>query len=345
MGFLSKLGSCLLIFGLLIQIQSYAQEDTLFTKHGDVLVGKIDRLDLESLNFKVRYRKDAIEIKIGEIVRVNSSKEFIINDIRNRDWKGRLVFDSLNLGNYGIQTDDSLIFFKTRDIFGVIENKKSKLSDHLNLSLDFGINRIKANNSLSANLGVNATYRTRRWVFQTDYSAFSNAIDSVLNYWRNGTFSGTYVFPREWFLTSKLNLYTSTEQSLDIRRNIFVGVGKIFFHRSDETLSLSGGVLSNREVYTTSATIFNSSESFLSGHYNGKISDRWESVLDASIFPSLSQTGRIRSNLGLDLKYKFLNHFYLGLKYTLNTDNQPQVEAANSDYVFSIKFGWSLKKY
>ncbi|WP_111668736.1 DUF481 domain-containing protein [Algoriphagus litoralis] len=345
MGILSRVGLFLLIFGMFIQAQSFAQGDTLITKYGDVLIGKIDRLDLESLKLKVRYRKDAIEIKIAELVQIKSSKQFLVNDVKNRDWKGSLVFDSLHRGQYGIQTSDTILFFKTKEVFGVSEIKKNKLTDHLNLGLDFGINRIKADNSISANLGVNAIYKTRRWVFQGDYSAFSSAVDSVSNYWRNGILAGTYVFPKEWFVTSKLNLYTSTEQSLDLRRNVFLGVGKIFIHRSDESLSLSGGVVTNREIYTTSSSVFSSSESFVSAHYNGKFSDRWESILDANLFPSLSETGRIRSNLGLDIKYKFLNHFYLGLRYTLNTDNQPQVEAAKTDYVFSVKFGWSLKKY
>jgi hypothetical protein len=220
-----------------------------------------------------------------------------------------------------------------------------RFKDGFEAALDFGINRIKADRSLSANLAVNVGYTSRRWVLSADYSAFSNQVDSTLNYWRNGIFSVAYVLPKEWFVTSKMNLYTSTEQSLDLRRNFFLGVGKIFIHRTDESLSLSGGIMSNRERYLTSATLFNSSESYLSMHYNGKITDRWEAILDGGVFPSLSQAGRVRSNLSMDLKYKFLNHFYLGLRYTLNTDNQPQVEASKSDFVFAIKFGWTFKKY
>lgn len=322
-----------------------AQQDTLITKYGDVLVGKIDKINPESIHLKVNYRKDAIEIKLSELAKVSSTTPYLINDVRNKDWKGFLTLDSARSGQIGLVQGDSTFFFSPRDIFQVAVDKPHRFKDGFKAALDFGITRIKADRSISANLGVNVSYTSRRWVLSADYSAFSNAVDTTLNYWRNGIFSIAYVLPREWFVTSKMNLYTSTEQSLDLRRNFFLGVGKIFIHRSDESLSLSGGIMSNREQYLTSNALFNSSETYLSMHYNGKIADRWEAILDGGLFPSLSQQGRVRSNLSMDLKYKFLNHFYLGLKYTLNTDNQPQVEASKSDYVFAIKFGWTFRKY
>ncbi|OOG70452.1 DUF481 domain-containing protein [Algoriphagus sp. A40] len=334
------IGICLVMLSPL-----FAQQDTLFTKYGDVLVGKIDNVNAESVSLKVKYRKDAIEIKFSELIRIQSASRFVLNDVGNKNWRGALAVDTLHSGQIGIAGADSVVFFSSRRVFDVNEDKPRKFKDGLKVSLDFGINRIKADNSLSANLGINSAYRSRRWVFEADYSAFSNSVDTVLNYWRNGIFSASYVLSKEWFVTSKLNLYSSSEQSLKLRRNIFAGLGKIFIHRSDEILSVSAGIMSNSERYTTSETNFSSSESFLSAHYNGKIVERWESVLDASIFPGLSESGRVRTNLNLDIKYKFLNHFYLGLRYTLNTDNQPQVEAAQSDYVFAVKFGWSLKKY
>ena len=322
-----------------------AQQDTLITKYGDVLVGKIDKINPESIHLKVNYRKDAIEIKLSELTKVSSPSPYLINDVKNKNWRGLLMLDSARTGQIGLVQGDSTFFFSPRDIYQLSIDKPQRFKDGFKAALDFGINRIKADRSISANLGVNVSYSSRRWVLSADYSAFSNAVDTTLNYWRNGIFSVVYVLPREWFVTSKMNLYTSTEQSLDLRRNFFLGVGKIFIHRTEETLSVSGGFMSNRELYLTSNTLFNSTETYLSMHYNGKISNRWEAILDGGVFPSLSQDGRVRSNLSMDLKYKFLNHFYLGLRYTLNTDNQPQVEASKSDYVFAIKFGWTFKKY
>jgi len=192
---------------------------------------------------------------------------------------------------------------------------------------------------------VNAAFKNRRWSVLADYSAFSQSKDTLLNYWRNGLISGSFIISNDWFLTSKLNLYASTEQSLRLRRNIFLGMGKIVVHRSNDHLSMSAGAMTNREEFTTSETIFSGTESFITSHYIGKIKEKWDASLDASLFPSLSQSGRFRSSLNMDIKYKFLNHFHVGLQYRLYTDNQPPVEASQSDYVFSIRFGWSSQKY
>jgi putative salt-induced outer membrane protein YdiY len=334
-----------IVFLFLIWSEGNAQQDTLVTKYGDVLVGKIDKINSETVNFKVKYRKDAVEIKLIELARISSTNSYVLNDIKNKNWKGALVLDTLQSGQLGIQTKDSVRFFKPREVFEIGEDKKKTLKDKLTLSLDFGINRIKASNSLSANLGVNAGFRTRRWDIVADYSAYSVEVSDVLNYWRNGSFATSYILPKDWFILGKYNLYTSTEQSLDIRRNFFLGWGKIFVNQIDQSFNLSLGVVSNREKYFEVDEVFTSTESFLKAYYFGKIGDNWEAKTDVSLFPSLSQSGRFRSNLNFNLNYKFLNHFKLGIRYTLNTDNQPQVEAAKSDYVFAINFGWTLKKY
>lgn len=333
-----------LLLGWQSELTAQVSQDTVFTKYGDVLVGKIEKVSTDNLNLKVKYRKDAIQISLNQIARVSSNTRFLLNDITNKTWRGALVIDTLQAGLVGIRIEDSVRYFKPRNVYQLVEDKKRTFNDAVKLGLDFGITRIKADNSLSANLGVNAAFKSRRWHIQADYSAYSNNVDTTLNYWRNGIFSGSYVLPKDWFVTSKLNLYSSTEQSLRLRRNIFLGMGKIFIHRSQQQFSVSAGAMSNREEYFTSITVFTGTESFLSTHYSGKIREKWEASIDGSLFPSLSQSGRLRTNLNMDIKYRFLNHFYLGLRYTLNTDNQPQVEASQTDYVFAIKFGWSLQK-
>lgn len=334
-----------LLLGWHAEAIAQVSQDTVFTKYGDVLVGKVEKVTTENLNLKVKYRKDAITISLDQIARVSSNTRFLLNDIDNKTWKGTLVIDTLQAGLVGIRIEDSVRYFKPRNVYELVVDKKRTFNDAVKLGLDFGITRIKADNSLSANLGVNSAFKSRRWLIQADYSAYSNSVDTTLNFWRNGIFSGSYVLPKDWFVTSKLNLYASTEQSLRLRRNIFLGIGKIFVHRSQEQFSVSAGAMTNREEYLTSTTVFTGAESFISTHYSGKIREKWESSLDGSLFPSLSQSGRLRTNLNMDIKYKFLNHFYLGLRYTLNTDNQPQVEASQTDYVFAIKFGWTLQKY
>ena len=60
------------------------------------------------------------------------------------------------------------------------------------------------------------------------------------------------------------------------------------------------------------------------------------------VFPSLTESGRIRSDFKFDLKYDLPLDIYIGVGYTLNYDNQPVEGASESDYVFQTTVGWEL---
>jgi hypothetical protein len=91
-----------------------AQEDTLVTKYGDVLAGKIDKINPESIHLKVNYRKDAIEIKLSELTKVSSSSPYLINDVKNKNWRGFLMLDSARTGQIGLVQGDSTFFQSVR---------------------------------------------------------------------------------------------------------------------------------------------------------------------------------------------------------------------------------------
>jgi len=60
------------------------------------------------------------------------------------------------------------------------------------------------------------------------------------------------------------------------------------------------------------------------------------------VYPSLSESGRVRMDFKFDLKYDLPLDFYINLGFTLNYDNQPVEGAAESDYVLQTSFGWEL---
>jgi hypothetical protein len=61
------------------------------------------------------------------------------------------------------------------------------------------------------------------------------------------------------------------------------------------------------------------------------------------IFPSLTETGRLRYDFRIDSKYDLPYDFYIKLGLTLNYDNRPAVEGNETDYVFGFTVGWELE--
>jgi hypothetical protein len=60
------------------------------------------------------------------------------------------------------------------------------------------------------------------------------------------------------------------------------------------------------------------------------------------VFPSLTGSGRIRSDFKFDLKYDLPLDIYFGVGYTLNYDIKPVEGASETDYVFQTSVGWEL---
>ena len=338
----------LLIFFLLSTVIGFSSvvkaQDSLYTKYGDLLIGKIEKITFEKIYFKTSYRSAAVDIKLSEIVNVKSTEGFLLNDIRNKNWRGNLVLDSLSKNLIGIKTTDSVYYFESRDIFELTKDNKKKFRDMFKLGIDAGYTRAKSNNSVSLSLGLNTSFRTRRWDTSLEYKDYAASIGASIIGRTSLGYNLSYILLNEWFFNGKMLLYSSTEQSLDIRRNFTLGFGKNLIYRRAQSLSVTTGLVSNYEKYTNSENEFNSTEGMFNTRFSGRVVEHLELTADWTYFKSFDDRERSRNSLSFDVRYIFLSHFNIGLHYVLNTDSKPPVETAKRDYVFEVKLGWTLQK-
>ena len=62
------------------------------------------------------------------------------------------------------------------------------------------------------------------------------------------------------------------------------------------------------------------------------------------VYPSLTESGRLRADIILNVSYDFPLDFYLKLGTTLNYDNRPAIEGNETDYVINFSVGWKFNK-
>ena len=337
-------GILLLTQAFLITCFSTYGQDTLTTRYGDVLLGKVERITAEKIYFKTAYRANAVDIKLSEVVGIGSVDNFLINDIKNRNWIGQLVFDSIQSNKIGLKLEDSVIFFPQKQIFEITKNEKKKFKDGFRLGINLGYSQAKTDNTIALSLGLISRYKTRRWDTGLDYQDFASAVGPNIVTRTSLDYNLSYLLPLDWFVNGKASLFSSSEQDLDLRRTYSFGFGKYLIHRESQSLNFSAGLVSNKEQYLDNLQTFTSTEATFATHWNGGITDNLRVILDWAIFPSLSQESRVRNNLKANLIYTFLNHFNIGLNYVLNTDNSPPLETEKTDYIFEIKLGWTLQK-
>lgn len=285
--------NCLLIFLLTfcgpLTVWSVSAQDSLYTRYGDLLIGNVEKITAEKIFFKTAYRSTAVDIKLSEIAHIKSSASYLLNDINNKNWRGQLELDSASRGLVGIRTVDSVYYFPQKRIFEVSKDRRKRFKDRFKLGVDLGYTRAKTDNTLSLSVGLNARYKTRRWDTGLDYKDYAASVGSNIVARSNLDYDLAYIIPNEWFFNGKYSLFASTEQSLDVRRNFSLGVGKNLVHREERLVAISGGVVSNKEKYTDNPAYFKSVEAMMNARFNGKFTDRLHIVADWGFFPQLDR--------------------------------------------------------
>lgn len=323
---------------------TYAQKkDTITTKQGDILIGNITSVNHGIVYLTTVYTNDPISVKWTGIAMIKSQKQFKIFDKKGRLIIGKIRIDSTTEDNtWSVITKDSTLRIMKKDISQISKYEDKKLRDKLALNVDIGYIRTKADNTSQLSLGLNFGYEAKRWNFKFDFLSFSSQVDTMINSRGNLGISATYTLPHNWFAIGRSSFFSSTEQQLDVRQTQSLGFGKYLVNQNNSQLRIYFGGTYNQEQYSTSLEKYKSAEAFGSIRYEYYPVKGIELLADFILFPSLTESGRIRSYLNTEIKFTIIRHFKLGLVYTLNYDNKPPVTSSKSDYILNFKFGWAL---
>jgi hypothetical protein len=320
----------------------FGQKDTVLVKQGDKLVGEMQSLDHDMLLFKTQYADGAIAIKWNEVLGLHAAGKYKVLQSNGRIDVGGLQLDTANKSAVlKILTPDSVVHIKRTEIQEISRFDK-KLTDRLKIDADLGLIKTKANNADQASFEIALRYFAQRWEFDFDYSAYASTVDTIHTNRASVGLTAKYNFPENWFLITRINSFTSTEQMIDYRVTYFAGSGKYIIRHHRVSLWGYIGATYNREKYTIDPKAFKTAESFVGLHFESSPIERVNIVSEFIAYPSLSDWGRVRAYSKTDVSVTFARHFRFGLGYVLNSDNKPPVNSSKSDYLFNAKLGWSL---
>lgn len=321
----------------------YAQKDTIITKQGDVLIGSVTSVSNGIFYLSTVYSNDPIAVKWSGISQIKTQKEFKIFDKRGKLLIGSIHFDSTTDDNtWRVISNDTTIDIQKNDISQISKYEHDKLRDKLKLNVDIGYIRTKDNNSSQLSLGLGLGYEGKRWNLKMDYLSFASQVDTIITGRGNFGLALTYILPQNWFAIGRSSFFSSTQQQLDLRITHSLGLGKYLIHQNNNQLRVYLGGTYNKENFSSSLEEFTSVEAFGSIRYGYYPVKGMELNADFVLFPSLTESGRIRSYINTELKFMLIRHFKLSFVYTLNYDNKPPVSSSKSDYILNFKFGWEL---
>lgn len=335
-------------------IAAQTNRDTLFLVNQDRLIGNLKEVSQGKVNFKVGYSEKNLLLNWDEVSRVSSIDDFFFTFKSGIRIRGLIVGsnrESLKIqildvilrpkrGNHDL--DSGFIEIEKAQVV-YIERAEDTFFKRLDGEVSLGANLAKANKLRQFSARSHLDY-TGRWYGASLSFNGLRSLQAETEPIRRLDVGLTLValLRNEWYVITRGSFLSNTEQLIDLRFDYKLGMGRYLIFQPKAKLSAQAGINLNFERFTAQPEENRSTE-LVYGVEIGFL-DLGAFVIKGTVngFSGLSTAGRFRSDSKLDIKYAFLDGFFLKLGTTFNYDNQATEGASNYDYIIQSTIGWSF---
>ncbi len=236
--------SVLLLFNLCI----YGQVDVLKFNKDEVMKGVVKGMEKGILTIKTSYSNNDFTLAWNEVESIVTETKFRVTLSEGEKYYG--IIHSTD-GKQVIIEDEEL-GSKTVDILDIVElsSVDEKFIDRFSASIDVALNMTKAKNLHTFTTNANAGYKTEKWNTNASFSTLHSDQDDVeeIKRW-DGKITYNYILGKRWYPNAMAQWLANTEQQLDLRQNIQLGMGVYLIRSNSVYWGLKGGVNDNYERY------------------------------------------------------------------------------------------------
>ena len=343
-----------------------AQTDSLILKNKNLIIGEIKNMDKGVLTIETDYSDVDFKISWTGIDKIFSRQKFLISSEDGRRFNGTIHSNDssmIEIDTYDwealfrrksksdkTEVNQGIILIPIEDIV-YLNALDDGFWSRLSASVDFGWSITKANNLRQINTRSGLGYLADRWKLSGSINNISSNQDEVdVTKRTDSDISFNYFLQKDWFLLYNLTFLSNTEQKIKLRTGNKIGLGKYLVHTNRTYFGFQVGINLNNETFfqeedsqqIQSIEPRRDGEIFLGSELNLYDIGDLNILTNIMAYPSISNPGRFRTDFKLDLKYEFLDDFYVKLGTTANYDNRPVEGATSLDYVFQTTVGWSL---
>ena len=320
------------------------KSDLITMRNGDHITGDIVGLEYGKLEVKTD-KMGTLSIEWPSVRSVSSKFAFAIERRGGDKFYGSIATNADGDVLQIAATDGTSAQIPMADVERISRYSLS-FWNRINGNLSLGLTYTKASDTTVGSVNLVSYYR-------------STAIDGTLNFNSNTTktsdngttyraqLAGTVIFVRQsanfWGLVGSLE----RDQELGINARLTGGavLGTRFVQRSETEVTGFAGLVVSQESVTGSSEQRTSLEAVIGGVWRVfKFTDPETSMtLGLSIYPSLTESGRVRSSGNLTLTHKIAGDFTLGLSGYISTDSRPpDPTAQKSDYGLTFDLGYEF---
>src|SRR5262249_22191196 len=212
-------------------------------------------------------------------------------------------------------------------------------------SLDLGFNYTQSSSLVQFNLNFDATYRKRNDQLVTTLSSFLSRQDGETSADR-ALYSLRYdrfLSPR-WVAEAGFGLDRNIQLGLKLRESFGLAAGRFLVQENQKWLNVFVGALGNHEQPVAGEAKFNV-EATVGARYSYFMYDFPKVAISASVqvFPTLTESGRVRLEAAASAKREIVSDFYLSLSIYDSFDSKdPTTLQSKNDWGPTLSIGWQF---
>ncbi len=329
------------VFFVSISAASFAQNDTIVVKNGNVLYGEIKKLRAGVLTMETPYSDSDFSIDFSEVTQIKIQKRCFLILSGGRRRTGYIKSKSPNTFTFSDNNGATEVFDISELI--VLDEISDRFWKRISGNIDLSYTLTKANSASQLTVGGGLAYRGPKWVFNASINSLNSNQDNTAEIQRtNITSEIQRILPRNWYLLANVSFLSNTEQALDSRYGIRPGAGRFLVLNNKLSWGLNAGLNFNIENFSDTTPDNQSTELFIGSQLNMFDYKDWSLNTNINVFPSLSESGRWRIDYSLDIKWDLPYDFYVKTSVQFNYDNQAASTGSDFDYNLTSGFGWSF---
>ena len=322
---------------------AYANTDVVIFKNGDRLTGEVKSLERGRLRFKTE-ATDTISIEWDEVAYLSSNQNIQVETILGTRYLGHLVRSEEKF-NIVVETNAGPINLNNIQVVQMTPIEEKGVN-RLDGDITTGYNFTKANEVEQLNLGLDLDLRTEIRLFSLSFdSVLTDSADNDATQRQSLDLDYKRLLKDRWLRGATVSLNRNDELGIDLRTSVGGGGGRILRQTDHSSLILEGGLQATKEDLTGITTDENTLEAY------GTVTWDWfrydTPELDLStvfqIIPNLSDTGRVRGELDITLKWEMIEDLFWQLEFYDSYDNRPATAGAEkNDYGVITSLGYDF---
>jgi len=316
--------------------------DVVVLKNGDRITGEVKELQLGMLKFKTD-SIDTIYIQWEDIVYLTSKQTFQVEST-----VGEFYFGTISQGeapgSVKVKLGESEIELDGDEVVRIVPIKKT-FWGRVDGKLNLGITYTQASQVATFTFDGDASYRARKFKTGVTWNYVFTRQETGDTQQSDLFFDHTRFRKERWFNTAALGFQSNDEQGLDLRIILSGTYGRYSLQTNSRRLSWAGGLAANQEFQTGSDDSRLSLEGLLNLNFHAfRYKDpELDFQTSLTVYPSITEWGRVRADFTAVLAYEIFNDFTVSLNLVDNYDSEPPVEGAAKNTIrFTLSFGWSF---